>query len=194
MKHQQKNKNRRFNKLPSRFYLKNCKIDLEAIIPSRSNLYSELTTKINTENNSLLILNERNTLISPLCTLFTIAICTCEIGSLPLTMADFGVVFLGAWFIFACLMLTLSWEAPNKPTLDYIQNNPIYGGTTCSDGASMLILFYCLTSLRFHIRVIFALYYYYYHYYYSGTCLIRHTKRPGKCVRLDRMSEYSVLF
>ena len=58
----------------------------------------------------------------------------------------------------------------------------------------MLILFYCLTSLRFHIRVIFALYYYYYHYYYSGTCLIRHTKRPGKCVRLDRMSEYSVLF
>ena len=100
---------------------------LEAIIPSRSNFHSELTTIINTENNSLLFLNERNTLISALCTLFTIAICTCEIGSLPLTMADFGVVFLGVWFIFACLMLTPSWEAPNKPTLDYIQNNPIYG-------------------------------------------------------------------
>ena len=26
---------------------------------------------------------------------------------------------------------------------------------------------------------------------YSGTCLIRHTKGPGKCVGLDRMSEYS---
>ena len=24
---------------------------------------------------------------------------------------------------------------------------------------------------------------------YSGTCLIRHTKGPGKCVRLYRMSE-----
>ena len=31
-------------------------------------------------------------------------------------------------------------------------------------------------------------------YWYSGTCLTRHTKRPGKCVRLYRMSEYSVLF
>ena len=119
-------------------------------------------------------------------------ICTCEIGWLPLTMADFDVVFLGVWFIFACLMLTLSWEAPNKPTLDYIQNNPIYEGTTCSDGASILILLYCLTSLRFHIRVIFTLYYYYYYYYYySGTCLIRHNRRPVKCVGLDRMSEYS---
>ena len=29
-------------------------------------------------------------------------------------------------------------------------------------------------------------------YIYSGTCLIRHTKGPGKCVRLYRMSEYSV--
>jgi hypothetical protein len=26
---------------------------------------------------------------------------------------------------------------------------------------------------------------------YSGTCLIRHTKGPGKCVRLYSMSEYS---
>ena len=26
---------------------------------------------------------------------------------------------------------------------------------------------------------------------YNGTCLIRHTKEPGKCVRLYRMSEYS---
>ena len=26
---------------------------------------------------------------------------------------------------------------------------------------------------------------------YSGTCLIRHTKEPGKCVGLYRMSEYS---
>ena len=26
---------------------------------------------------------------------------------------------------------------------------------------------------------------------YSGTCLIRHTKRPGNCVGLYRMSEYS---
>ena len=26
---------------------------------------------------------------------------------------------------------------------------------------------------------------------YSGTCLIRHTKRPGKCVGLYRMSGYS---
>ena len=26
---------------------------------------------------------------------------------------------------------------------------------------------------------------------YSGTCLIRHAKGPGKCVGLDRMSEYS---
>ena len=26
---------------------------------------------------------------------------------------------------------------------------------------------------------------------YSGTCLIRHTKGPGKCVGLYRMSEYS---
>jgi len=26
---------------------------------------------------------------------------------------------------------------------------------------------------------------------YSGTCLIRHTKEPGKCVLLYRMSEYS---
>jgi len=26
---------------------------------------------------------------------------------------------------------------------------------------------------------------------YSGTCLIRHTKGPGKCVRLYRMLEYS---
>ena len=30
-----------------------------------------------------------------------------------------------------------------------------------------------------------------YIYIYSGTCLIRHTKGPGKCVRLYRMSEYS---
>ena len=28
---------------------------------------------------------------------------------------------------------------------------------------------------------------------YSGTCLIRHIKRPGKCVGLYRMSEYSGL-
>jgi hypothetical protein len=28
---------------------------------------------------------------------------------------------------------------------------------------------------------------------YSGTCLIRLTKGPGKCVRLYRMSEYSCL-
>ena len=28
-------------------------------------------------------------------------------------------------------------------------------------------------------------------YIYSGTCLIRHTKGPGKCVGLYRMSEYS---
>ena len=27
---------------------------------------------------------------------------------------------------------------------------------------------------------------------YSGTCLIRHTKGPGKCVGLYRMSEYGV--
>ena len=26
---------------------------------------------------------------------------------------------------------------------------------------------------------------------YSGTCLIRHTKGPGKCVGLYRMSDYS---
>ena len=26
---------------------------------------------------------------------------------------------------------------------------------------------------------------------YSGTCLIRHTKGPGKCVRLYMMSDYS---
>ena len=32
-----------------------------------------------------------------------------------------------------------------------------------------------------------------YVYIYSGTCLIRHTKEPGKCVGLYmyRMSEYS---
>jgi hypothetical protein len=29
---------------------------------------------------------------------------------------------------------------------------------------------------------------------YSGTCLIRHTKGPGKCVGLNRMSEYSYFF
>jgi hypothetical protein len=28
---------------------------------------------------------------------------------------------------------------------------------------------------------------------YNGTCLIRHTKGPGKCVGLYRMSEYSGL-
>jgi hypothetical protein len=31
------------------------------------------------------------------------------------------------------------------------------------------------------------------HYINSGTCLIRNTKEPGKCVGLYRMSEYSGL-
>jgi hypothetical protein len=39
----------------------------------------------------------------------------------------------------------------------------------------------------FCIRVLFHRYI----TWYSGTCLIRHTKGPGKCVRLYRMSEIS---
>jgi hypothetical protein len=66
-----------------------------------------------------------------------------------------------------------SFTGPN------VHSTSIYRGKHCS-----------LSVFQMDNRV----YYYYYNsyiYIYSETCLILHTKGPGKCVGLYRMSEYS---
>jgi hypothetical protein len=52
----------------------------------------------------------------------------------------------------------------------------------------IFLIFFVLKGLSLKSCCVWNLLYL---YFYSGTCLIRHSKGPGKCVRLYRMSEYS---